>query len=118
MAVLTSHLLSGLDGTHASGISVILFQIKSSGSCYKVFSNITDHGGRFSAEFKAEANGQYELMVKTGDYFNTVKSGNSDVLVVSDIVIRFITKDPDGRYHIPIIISPNSYSCWWSCTSS
>ena len=118
MAVLTSHLLSGLDGTHASGISVTLFQMKSTGRPDKIFSKITDQGGRFSAEFKAEANGQYELVVKIGDYFNTVKSEKSDTRVISDIVIRFVTNDSDGRYHIPIIISPNSYSCWWSCPSS
>ena len=64
MAVLTSHLLSGLDGTHASGISVTLFQMKSTGSSDEVFSKITDQGGRLSAEFKAEKNGQYELVVK------------------------------------------------------
>ena len=117
MAVLTSHLLSGLDGTHAGGISVTLFQMKSTGSSDKVFSKITDQGGRFAAEFRAEANGQYELVVKIGDYFNTVKSEKSDMRIISDIVIRFVTNDPDGRYHIPIIISPNSYSCWWSCPS-
>ena len=117
MAVLTSHLLSGLDGTHAGGISVTLFQMKSRGGSVKVFSKITDQGGRFSAEFEAEANSQYELVVKIGDYFDTVQSEESNIRVISDIVIRFVANDSDGRYHIPIIISPNSYSCWWSCPS-
>ena len=115
MAVLTSHLLSGLDGSHASGISVTLFQVKSTGRPDKIFSKITDQGGRFSAEFKAEANCQYELVVKIGDYFNTVNKEKPYIRIISDIVIRFVTNDSDGRYHIPIIISPNSYSCWWSC---
>jgi 5-hydroxyisourate hydrolase len=29
-------------------------------------------------------------------------------------VVRFTTPDPDSSYHIPIIMAPNSYSCWWS----
>ena len=117
MAVLTSHLLSGLDGTHASGISVSLFQVKSTGSSTKVFSKITDQGGRFSEEFKAEANGQYELVVSIDNFFSAGRTEKSNSLVISDIVIRFFTNDPDGKYHIPIIISPNSYSCWWSSPS-
>ena len=117
MAVLTSHLLSGLDGTHASGISVSLFQMKSSGSSDKVLSKITDQGGRFSAEFKAEANGRYELVVSVDNYFSTGKTDKPNYCIISDIVIRFVTNDPDGKYHIPIIISPNSYSCWWSSPS-
>ena len=117
MAVLTSHLLSGLDGTHASGISVTLFQTKNKGNPEKLFSKITDQGGRFSAQFKAEANGQYELVVSIGDFFGIGKTENSEIRIISDIVIRFVTNNPDGKYHIPIIISPNSYSCWWSCPS-
>ena len=117
MALLTSHLLSGLDGTHASGVSVSLFQMKNTGRSDKVFSKITDQGGRFSADFIAEENGHFELLVNIGDYFNAMKNQKSDICVISDIVIRFVTNDPEGRYHIPIIISPNSYSCWWSCPS-
>ena len=117
MAVLTSHLLSGLDGTHASGISVSLFQMKSTGSFTKVLSKITDQGGRFSAEFEAEANGRYELVLSIDNYFSTGKTEKSNSRIISDIVIRFVTNDPDGKYHIPIIISPNSYSCWWSSPS-
>ena len=117
MALLTSHLLSGLDGTHASGIMVSLFQMKSSGSSDKVLSKLTDQGGRFSAEFKAEANGRYELVVSVDNYFSTGKTEKPNIRIISDIVIRFVTNDPDGKYHIPIIISPNSYSCWWSSPS-
>ena len=117
MAVLTSHLLSGLDGTHASGISVSLFRMKSPGSSDKVLSKITDQGGRFSAEFKAEANGHYELVVSVDGFFSAGKTEKSNSRIISDIVIRFVTNDPEGTYHIPIIISPNSYSCWWSSPS-
>ena len=114
MALLTSHLLNGQDGTHANGVSVSLIQLNNKSIPEEIFSTLTDQVGRFSAEFKAEATGQYDLVVKIDDYFNQENNEKSDVCVISDIVIRFITNDPDGQYHIPIIISPNSYSCWWS----
>ena len=94
MAVLTSHLLSGLDGTHASGISVSLFQMKSSGSSEKVLSKITDQGGRFSAEFKAEANGRYVLVVSVDNYFSTGKTEKPNNRIISDIVIRALQRSP------------------------
>ncbi|MBT6099676.1 MAG: hypothetical protein HOH05_15115, partial [Marinovum sp.] len=34
--------------------------------------------------------------------------------IMDQIVIRFSMPNPDGKYHIPVIISPNSYSVWWS----
>jgi len=36
------------------------------------------------------------------------------VQILEEIVIRFTMLDPEARYHIPVIMSPNSYSCWWS----
>lgn len=114
MALLTSHLLNGQDGTHASGVSVSLIQLNNKSIPEEIFSTLTDQVGRFSVEFKAQATGRYDLVVRIEDYFNRGNKKKLDVCVVSDIVIRFITNDPDGKYHIPIIISPNSYSCWWS----
>ena len=117
MALLTSHLLNGNDGTHASGVSVSLINVSNINNPKKIFSKVTDQGGRFSGEFRAIAKDQYDLVVKIGEYFNRDNEKVSDICVISDIVIRFITNDPDGQYHIPIIISPNSYSCWWSSPS-
>ena len=34
--------------------------------------------------------------------------------VVSEIIIKFKMEDPKKKYHLPIIISPNGYSIWWS----
>ena len=34
--------------------------------------------------------------------------------IVSEIVVRFNMENPNKKYHIPIIISPNGYSIWWS----
>ena len=117
MALLTSHLLNGIDGTHASGVSVSLIHVNDKNNPEEIFSTVTDQRGRFSEEFGAKAEGQYDLIVKIGEYFNRDHDKVSDICVVSDVVIRFNTNDPNGQYHIPIIISPNSYSCWWSSPS-
>ena len=34
--------------------------------------------------------------------------------VVATIVIRFAITDNHKRYHLPVMLSPHSYSAWWS----
>ena len=46
MATLSSHLLNAVDGTHASGVKVIINQINSSGVKKIFFETKTEDGGR------------------------------------------------------------------------
>ena len=110
MATLSSHLLNSVDGTHACGVKVIINQINSSGEKVIFFESETDNGGRILKEFnlsKDDCNCDYEMVCKTADYFSEKK-------IVSEIIIKFRMEDPKKKYHLPIIISPNGYSIWWS----
>ena len=46
MAILSSHLLNSVDGTHASGVEIIIYQINSSSDKRILFETKTDEGGR------------------------------------------------------------------------
>ena len=110
MATLSSHLLNAADGTHASGVKVIINQINSSGNKIIFFETETDSGGRILKDFNLSEDDckcDYEMICKTSDYFSKKK-------IVSEIVIKFKMEDPKKKYHLPIIISPNGYSIWWS----
>ena len=110
MATLSSHLLNSVDGTHASGVKVIIHQINSSGDKVIFFETETDSGGRILKDFELsndDCNCNYEMIYKTADYFSEKK-------IVSEITIKFRMDDPKKKYHLPIIISPNGYSIWWS----
>ena len=110
MVTLSSHLLNSVDGTHACGVKVIINQINSSGEKVIFFESETDNGGRILKDFdlsKNDCNCDYEMVCKTADYFSEKK-------IVSEIIIKFRMQDPKKKYHLPIIISPNSYSIWWS----
>ena len=52
MASLSSHLLNSVDGTHASGVKIIINQINSSGIKKIFFESETDEGGRILQEFE------------------------------------------------------------------
>ena len=110
MATLSSHLLNSIDGTHACGVKVIINQINSSGEKVIFFESETDNGGRILKDFdlsKDDCNCDYEMVCKNSNYFSKKK-------IVSEITIKFRMEDPKKKYHLPIIISPNGYSIWWS----
>ena len=110
MATLSSHLLNSVNGTHACGVKVIINQINSSGEKVIFFESETDNGGRILKDFDLSTNDcncDYEMVCKTADYFSEKK-------IVSEIIIKFRMEDSKKKYHLPIIISPNGYSIWWS----
>jgi 5-hydroxyisourate hydrolase len=110
MATLSSHLLNSVDGTHANGVKVIINQINLSGDKITFFETETDGGGRILKDFNLSEDDckcDYEMICKTSDYFSKKK-------IVSEVIIKFRMEDPKKKYHLPIIISPNGYSIWWS----
>ena len=114
MAVLSSHFLNGTDGTHAAAVEVTLFRIDTNGDRHVVFSALSDHGGRFNHDVNAITDSKYEMVIASGAYFDGKTLPRDGTQILSEIVIRFTMPDPEARYHIPVIMSPNSYSCWWS----
>ena len=110
MATLSSHLLNAADGTHASGVKVIINQINSSGVKKIFFETKTDDGGRILKDFELSSDDcdcDYEMICDIKKYFKKKK-------IVGEIVIKFKMTDNKKNYHLPIIISPNSYTVWWS----
>tara|TARA_B100001013_G_scaffold344214_1_gene273993 strand:- start:2196 stop:2531 length:336 start_codon:yes stop_codon:yes gene_type:complete len=110
MATFSSHLLNSVNGNHASGVKVIIYRINSNGDKKKYFESETDDGGRILKDFELTNEDclcDYEMVCKTGNYF-------SEERIISEIVVKFKMLDPKKKYHLPIIISPNGYSIWWS----
>ena len=110
MATISSHLLNSVDGTHANGVKVTIYQINSSGEKKIFFETGTDKEGRILKDFELSNKDcacEYEMVCKTADYFSEKK-------IVSEIIVKFKMEDPKKKYHLPIIISPNGYSIWWS----
>lgn len=114
MAILSSHFLNAVDGSHAASVEVTLVHIAPEGTRQTVFVDASDDGGRFSRDFGAFAEGSYEMVIASGAYFRQFSLPQQGHQILSEICIRFTMPDPDGRYHIPVIMAPHSYSCWWS----
>ena len=109
MAIVSSHLLSSTDGSHASGVKVIINQIKKNGLRRKIFQSKTDKNGRISKQFsltKKDVSLKYEIIFNLQNYFK--KKTN-----VTDIVIKFKMKNPEKKYHIPNSFLRSSFDIYW-----
>ncbi|MEM8645622.1 MAG: hydroxyisourate hydrolase [Pseudomonadota bacterium] len=117
MATLSTHTLNAVDGSHAGGIALNLQRIGPDGQRHDVLSGQTDASGRFLQEIaldEADANATYELVLQTGAYFKERGVEATPMQICHETVIRFQMPDPDARYHIPMMLAPNSHSVWWS----
>ena len=114
MAIISSHTLNGMNGTHAGGIPVRLINITKNS---EIFSTNIDNNGRLEKNVDlslTDATDKFELLFDTGIYWNSLGLSASDNQIISEVVLRFSMPNKNARYHMPVILSPNSYSMWSS----
>ena len=115
MAGLTTHVLDISCGQPAEGVRVELYEL-AGGSDRKLIADVmTNADGRtdeplMSAD-QARA-GQFELIFHAGDYFRRRRTELADPLFLDIIPIRFGVADPQAHYHVPLLVSPWSYSTY------
>lgn len=116
MALLSSHTLNSVDGTHAGGIRLRVIQIN--GDERKVLiDSMTDEGGRFKETIElseSDTTASFEMVLQTAEYFAKQALPQSGMQILKEVVVRFEMPDANGAYHIPFMLAPNSYSVWLS----
>jgi 5-hydroxyisourate hydrolase len=75
----------------------------------------TDADGRLPApllEGAAMARGEYEISFHVAAYFRARGVTLPEPPFLDVVVIRFGLADPDAHYHVPLLVSPWSYSTY------
>ena len=117
MAVISSHVLDAVKGISAVGIRIELFRLYDANPSQRLFETHSDSEGRISESVAVVGNpadAVYELVFHTGDYFPVTVISEESRHNVQSVVVRISMPDPDARYHIPVVLSPHSYTVWWS----
>jgi 5-hydroxyisourate hydrolase len=106
---LTTHVLDTAHGVPAAGVKVSLY---CDGKLLQ--SSITNRDGRLDAPLLAGENfspGTYRLEFAIGDYF--ASRSHADARRFLDVVPIVFIVDGAGRdYHVPLLVSPWSYSTY------
>lgn len=114
MGKLTTHILDTARGVPCAGMHLELF-VYSSGARTSVCKQISNADGRCDAPLLVGdtfAPGDYELEFQAGDYFESQGIEQPSPRFVDRVSLRFGIADPDGSYHVPLLVSPWSYSTY------
>ena len=114
MATISSHVLDSVVGSHAAGIRVQCFLL-SGDSRTQVFDVLANEEGRITEQVKSTGTTeQYELVFFANDYFAGLSLPTIGDPVMTEVVTRLSVNNDDTRYHVPVVLSPHSYTVWWS----
>jgi len=105
MGRISTHVLDIAKGCPAEGIKI---ELRLHGVL--VTSAVTNADGRTDAPMLSGDEipaGRYELVFHVAEYF-----GTPGVAFLDDIVIRFGVDDPQGHYHVPLLVAPHGYSTY------
>jgi 2-oxo-4-hydroxy-4-carboxy-5-ureidoimidazoline decarboxylase len=107
---LSTHVLDNVRGGPAVGIKVALYEVGASDRAL-IVTAITNADGRTDAPLLGGGPlriGTYELQFTVGGYF----SGEADPPFLDVVPIRFSIAEAEGHYHVPLLVTPWSYSTY------
>lgn len=110
----TTHVLDAARGCPAAGMRIDLYALE--GEERRLVRTVTTNAdGRTDAPVipKAEiAAGTFELVFFAGDYLDAAGVAGESPRFLDRIPIRFGVADVEAHYHVPLLLSPYSYSTY------
>lgn len=108
---LTTHVLDTTHGRPAAGVAIELARYDD-GRRRKVADFVTNADGRTDQPLIARGDlraGEYELVFAIGDYF---RAEPHEPPFLDLVPVRFGVAHPAVHYHVPLLVSPWSYSTY------
>ena len=114
MTKLTTHVLDIYSGNPGKGIKVDLYYYINSDQKNKINTIILNNDGRSDQALIEGENfkeGKYELIFFIGDYFKEI-TNITKIPFLDDVVVKFGISNIEEHYHVPLLVSPWSYSTY------
>ena len=114
MTKLTTHVLDIYSGKPGKGIKVVLYYYQNDDKKIKINTIILNNDGRSDQALIEGANfkeGKYELVFFVGDYFKKI-TNIPKIPFLDDVVVKFGIFNIKEHYHVPLLVSPWSYSTY------
>ena len=114
MGYLTTHVLDSAHGCPGQDIPVTLYRIVDGGR-ELIHRTVTNDDGRCDQpvlEGDDFVKGVYELEFSVGSYYRQRGVELPEPAFLDEVVLRFGIADEAEHYHVPLLISPYSYSTY------
>lgn len=111
---LTTHVLDAARGCPAAGMTIELYRID--GATRTLVSTlVTNDDGRTDAPVIPKGTpiaGTWELLFHAGAYLDAAGVPGESPRFLDLVPIRFGMADPEAHYHVPLLLSPYSFSTY------
>lgn len=113
MGMLTTHILDTAQGGPAAGIPIALYRVdQPEAALTSCYSNEEGRADSLLLSGSAFLVGEYELVFHVASYFRNAGLVLADPPFFDRIAIRFSIADAAAHYHVPLLVSPWSYSTY------
>jgi 5-hydroxyisourate hydrolase len=113
MGRLSTHVLDTANGRPAAGVAIRLARVED-GQPVVIAETVTNQDGRTDTPLLsggAYRAGTYVITFEVRAYFER-KKGVGTCPFLDEIPLRFTITEPDGHYHVPLLVSPWSFSTY------
>src|SRR5260370_35947976 len=115
MGRVSTHVLDTAHGTPAKGVTVELHRLHN-GERQHLKTMVTNADGRTDAPMlvgERLETGVYELTFRAGDYLRSAGGPLADPPFLDEVVVRFGLPEPEGTFHVPLVLAPFGYTTFW-----
>jgi 2-oxo-4-hydroxy-4-carboxy-5-ureidoimidazoline decarboxylase len=112
---LSTHVLDTHAGHPAAGVMIELLELAAHGAPHVIASVTTNLDGRSDQPLiggRPIPIGRYELRFHVGAYFTGRGAPQSDPPFLDVVPVAFAVAEPEGHYHVPLLVTPWSYSTY------
>lgn len=112
---LSTHVLDNHAGKPAPGIALELIELANLGESRVIARGATNADGRTDQPLiggRPLPIGRYELRFSVGKYYAERGVQTPDPPFLDEIPLRFAISEPEGHYHVPLLVTPWSYSTY------
>jgi 5-hydroxyisourate hydrolase len=112
---LSTHVLDTAQGRPAANLAIELWWCESERPARLLKTVSTNADGRTDSPLLAGAElhaGVYQLVFLVGAYFAAQPLATAQPAFLDRVPVQFGIADPDGHYHVPLLVSPWAYSTY------
>ncbi|MGC3874066.1 hydroxyisourate hydrolase [Halomonas sp. GXIMD04776] len=114
MGRLTTHVLDTAQGRPGNGLRIEIFRLEGEARI-RLGEVVTNDDGRCDAPILEGTDfiaGEYELLFHAGEYLDRQQVAGDKPRFLDHIPLRFGVANAEEHYHVPLLLSPYSYSTY------